>query len=117
MIAPDERRRVAEWYRGLADEVADWGEANPWWYVMKGVYGDVARHDTNELFHRLADFIDPTCKVVIDQVDDGEFGAHELYLCCSNCGNQNMQDRFTGKPHNFCPNCGARVMLRKDKLS
>lgn len=61
---------------------------------------------------RLADLIDPTCDIAIGQVDDDEWGAHEIYECCSNCGNQNMRDRFTGKPYRFCPNCGARVVER-----
>lgn len=59
---------------------------------------------------KLADLIDPRCDIATDQVDDGEWGAHEIYECCSNCGNQNMRDRFTGKPYRYCPNCGARVM-------
>lgn len=61
------------------------------------------------LYARLADLIDPTCEIATDQVDDGEWGAHDIYECCSECGNQNMRDRFTGKPYRFCPHCGARV--------
>lgn len=66
--------------------------------------------DFDSLLPALADLIDSTCEIVTDQVDDGEWGAHEFYECCSNCGNQNMRDRFTGKPHRYCPNCGARVV-------
>lgn len=33
--------------------------------------------------------------------------AHE-HACCSECGYGNV-DLFNGRPHNYCPNCGAKM--------
>ena len=112
----DERREVAKRLRKESKTVIRSGErlwtrleiaVNGWKY---GDDFDESYVHYNDVFARLADLIDPTCKIVTDQVDDGEWGAHETYVCCSNCGNQNMFDRFTRKPHRFCPHCGARVV-------
>lgn len=106
---PDERRRVAEelrkGYKGSRPLVT---------VVLGDSASNIPELRINQLFNRLADLIDPTCEVVTDQVDDGEFGAHEYYECCSNCGNQNMRDRFTGELHNCCPRCGRRVVTGEE---
>ena len=38
--------------------------------------------------------------------------AHE-HAHCSECGYGNV-DLFNGRPHNYCPNCGAKMDGRKN---
>lgn len=57
MPSLDEHREVAARLRDYID--FDFGDSNPYWYVMKAIYGDVAIHGDNELFNRLADLIEP----------------------------------------------------------
>lgn len=38
--------------------------------------------------------------------------AHE-HAHCSECGYGNV-DSFDGRPHNYCPNCGAKMDGRKN---
>lgn len=106
----DERIEVAAKLRGPFDVCECVGHT----YINGTLYGmQVCARDELALrdgMRHLADLIDPTCDIATDQVDDGEWGAHEIYECCSNCGNQNMRDRFTGKPYRFCPHCGSRVV-------
>ena len=106
----DERREVAERLRATKAECDERGY--PWMVedLMQALGFGTYEDGDEGIFDRLADLIDPTCQIVTDQVDDGEWGAHETYVCCSNCDNQNMFDRFTRKPHRFCPCCGARVV-------
>lgn len=59
MPTNEERREVAHNLRETSDAISDWGDSNPYWYVMKCVYGDVEIHNDNELLYRLADLIDP----------------------------------------------------------
>lgn len=59
MPTNEERREVARKLRETSDEIRYWLDTNPYWYVMKCVYGDVEIHDDNELFYRLADLIEP----------------------------------------------------------
>jgi len=110
-MTSDERREVAARLR----EDAGCSESSPREVVERYIGVEYDGEDvleesyTSESLLRLADLIDQTCEIATDQVDDGEWGAHDIYECCSECGNQNMRDRFTGKPYRFCPHCGARV--------
>ena len=59
-----------------------------------------------EIFSRLADIIDLTCKL---KIQDG-------HACCGNCGHrlageyedEDEEDHWCFRP--YCPDCGARVM-------
>lgn len=57
-ITPEERCKVAARLRQYADGF-DFGDANPIWYVMKAVFGDVRKRRYGELFACLADLIEP----------------------------------------------------------
>ena len=59
MPTNEERSEVARKLRETSDEIRYWCDINPYWYVMKCIYGDVEIHDDNELFYRLADLIEP----------------------------------------------------------
>lgn len=114
MASSDERREVAATLRDAKRKCEERGYP---WMTDDLILAIGYEHDyeaDNGIFDRLADLIDPTCEIATYQVDDGEWGAHEIYECCSNCGNQNMRDRFTGKPYRFCPHCGSRVVSHDD---
>lgn len=131
-----ERQEVAARLRQYAGGF-DFGDADPIWYVMKAVFGDVHKHEYGELFSRLADLIDhPTCEYLpcayaIWYDDDGEehedtkleaLGTSENTYC-SVCGYEMMTGDegwfdYERKEHgnrliprfNYCPSCGARVV-------
>ena len=109
MPTNEERSEVAARLRQYID--FDFEDSNPYWYVMKAIYGDVAIHGDNELFARLADLIEPeerTCRIKQHR--------------CTNCDYE-INDRAYfvkveldggawtaySRTANFCPNCGARV--------
>ena len=130
MPTNEERREVARKLRETSDEIRDWCDTNPYWYVMKCIYGDVEIHDDNELFYRLADLIEPeperTCNVI--------FRSHEmsqtqtvLVKSCSGCGFEFGTETKNTFPFevtinsisipNYCPNCGAKVIQESEKSS
>lgn len=106
-ITPEERRKVAEKLRQYVNGF-DFGDANPVWYVMKSVFGDVHKREYSELFTRLANLIDPTCEL---KIQDG-------HACCGNCGHilageyESEEDYWCFRP--YCPDCGARVVRDDD---
>lgn len=71
-------------------------------------------YDYANLFNRLADLIDPTCKnrqVDINKMAPIEFRADNFI--CSNCGETFCADKEgVNAPidWSYCPNCGARVV-------
>ena len=112
----DERIEVAERLRGkLVRELGF--TAGSIAYAMsytapKGVVGDAAISD---LLNRLADLIDPTCRVSDEEV------AHQPTLdalavhvyTCSACHNSfYMADVCCHPKPAYCPYCGARVVER-----
>ena len=105
MTAPtrDERREVAATLRD-AKRKCD-GRGYPW-TTDDLILAIGYEHDyeaDNGIFDRLADLIDPTCKVV-------PFDEESMRLPhCSVC----MQPILKPWP-NFCPNCGARVVSGDD---
>lgn len=98
-----ERREVARKLRETSDEIRDWCDTNPYWYVMKCIYGDVEIHDDNELFYRLADLIEPeperTCRKVPGRMRYGERKPK-----CSECGYSLGDPRWF-----YCPKCGGKI--------
>lgn len=118
MVTSDERREVAGLMR---DEAAgfrlgeDYGEALT---VDLGdvpaIFQDITHYAgldgvvrADAIFDRLADLIDPTCRVVStisqDWSDGSTFYAHEL-----SCGHTYTTD--WPEPPAYCAECGARVV-------
>lgn len=60
----------------------------------------------SDAFNRLADLIDPTCEL---KIQDG-------HACCGNCGHilageyESEEDYWCFRP--YCPDCGTRVVRR-----
>lgn len=65
-------------------------------------------HDYANLLNRLADLIDPTCEL---KIQDG-------HACCGNCGHilageyESEEDYWCFRP--YCPDCGTRVVRDDD---
>ena len=58
----------------------------------------------SDVFNRLADIIDPTCKDVSEPPNNG-FAPVPVFKC-SECGCQHISPKYV----RYCPNCGARVV-------
>lgn len=104
MVTNEERREVARKLRATSDEIRDWCDTNPYWYVMKCVYGDVEIHDDNELFYLLADLIEPEP----ERTCENESSKPGIFTC-SYCGADFYDAEISGD-WNYCPNCGAKVI-------
>lgn len=117
VVSIDERREVAARLRKYID--FDFGDSNPYWYLMKAVYGDVAIHDDNELFDCLADLIEPeperTCckELMVWFLPATEFTPYREveYFGCSWCGEYLSDTDCYGLDDgpNYCSNCGRMV--------
>lgn len=113
MKTSNERRRVAERLRDAADypgyEIRYMeqfiGE------LREDVFSDLCSDaDYSEIFQRLADLIDPTCR---------DIGDIHVFVC-SKCGCELDVDDREGEPTmwdggapavpRYCPNCGSRVV-------
>ena len=57
-----------------------------------------------DVFSRLADLIDPTCKDVSEPPKDGFTPVP--FFKCSECGCQHISPEYV----RYCPGCGARVV-------
>lgn len=113
----EERREAAERLRVYVHDF-DFGDADPFWYVMKAVFADCKSHSYYEIFARLADLMDPTCSMdAIDTGEQADYDCREHIMHCKNCGaefgyvlfSEDGDVSMDDKP-NFCPNCGARVV-------
>lgn len=106
MVTNEERREVARKLRETSDAIRDWRDSNPYWYVMKCIYGDVEIHDDNELFCRLADLIEP------EQERTCEWHQDENGLYHTSCGE--IYETIAGTREEngimFCPYCGREVV-------
>lgn len=117
MINLNERCEVAVRLRQYASDF-DFGDSNPYLYVQKAVFGDVVKHDDRETFSRLADLIDPTCRIICvdDTYNTPEVGRIDCWHYeCNRCGSE-MDDSDMDaldneiQPFDYCPYCGARVI-------
>lgn len=97
------REEVAERLRVYATGF-DFGESNPLWYVEKAVFNDIKIRNSGRVFSRLADFIDPVCRLVEVNDDDGT-----KYIC-SNCGCFYVKDLQLLDGFKYCPVCGVRTV-------
>lgn len=109
MPTNEERREIAHSLRETSDAISDWGDSNPYWYVMKCVYGDVEIHNDNELLYRLADLIEPEPERIAKKIKHGK--VHEFKQCysCSKCSYGWHEDIYD-KPFSYCPNCRAKLV-------
>ncbi len=117
------REEVAERLRVYATDF-DFGDSNPIWYVEKAVFNDIRIREHGRVFARLADLIDPTCRIYYTDTSTNtpDTGYEpDGYYSCSCCGE--LDDRFAEMwddyqasdyegepPFRYCPNCGARVV-------
>lgn len=69
---------------------------------------DMMISERKQMVNRLADLIDPTCEL---KIQDG-------HACCGNCGHrlageyEAEEDYWCFRP--YCPDCGARVVREDD---
>ena len=76
--------------------------------IYQAVFGrqpvDMMISERKQMFNRLADLIDPTCEL---KIQDG-------HACCGNCGHrlageyEEDEGYWCFRP--YCPDCGARVV-------
>lgn len=105
-MTSDERCEVAERLRVYSHDF-DFGDSNPFWYVAKAAFGDVDVHTYYSVFARLADLIDPTCKVVGTTLQTWSDGSRAYYHELS-CGH--TCETVWANPPGYCDECGARVV-------
>lgn len=124
----DERREVAERIRALPSDIystiKEWekdglfigatlcDEAD-YSQIHNAVFGCfppeyIHPGDREELHERLADLIDPTCKVSSVETYDDELGQLEGWEFHLTCGHSFQ--RPWNEPPAYCPECGARVV-------
>lgn len=117
------REEVAERLRVYATDF-DFGDSNPIWYVEKAVFNDIRIREQGKVFSRLADLIDPTCRIyytdTTTNTPDRGYNP-DGYYSCSRCGEldsafEYMWDDYQARgyegepPFRYCPHCGARVV-------
>lgn len=107
-VTPRERREVAKSLRYLADLPGGPLENDEQFTaVLKyWIFVDFKRYSYDETLTRLADLIDPTYEL---KIQDG-------HACCGNCGHilageyESEEDYWCFRP--YCPDCGARAVRR-----
>lgn len=111
MATSDERRReVAENLREIDEAwptLVDDLEEDPLRFGALAMAGILACVDDRAVFRRLADLIDPTCKLRFDSV-------HQDFVC-THCGAwfdgfQTYDGHGKWNDMRYCPKCGARVV-------
>lgn len=113
MTSSDERIEIAGRMRGPFDMCECVGHT----YINGTLYGmQVCARDELALrngMRRLADLMDPTCRLVRKQVRAGGPQMYKTLWCCSRCGLPLAESKYKGHmpfvADNFCPRCGARV--------
>lgn len=71
---------------------------------LKHIVGAKLNENSSQLFSKLADLIDQTCEL---KIQDG-------HACCGNCGHtlsgeyESEEDYWCFRP--YCPDCGVRVV-------
>lgn len=105
-ITAQDRRDIAENLRSIAEfpgrhvrYVEQFKEL-----LEDEIFPDVEYHDYSDMFEQLANLIDPTCEL---KIQDG-------HACCGNCGHilageyESEEDYWCFRP--YCPDCGTRVV-------
>lgn len=106
MTSQDERIEAAKRLREYSNDSLKGGS------LLKTLKDVTGAGSWRYVLDALADMIDPTCEVVVEEPGGGvdEFVAQMLGMVCSRCGRDMPRDRFTGAYPNYCPSCGARVV-------
>ena len=106
-VTPRERREVAKSLRYLADLPGGPLENDGQFVaVLKyWIFADFKRYSYDETLTRLADLIDPTCSLTLDEELSQELQG-EMFRC-NKCNA--AFPRINGE-YRYCPNCGARVV-------
>lgn len=119
----DERREVAARLRSAAKTES--GSPDYLWNRLEIAvngwrFGDVIDESYvfyNSVLARLADLIDPTCKVM-EVPDNDELKIRVVSgFMCKRCGHEDIVERNcdgSAEPPRFCPHCGARVVSHDD---
>lgn len=116
MLTNDERREVAARIRELRKHA--WDESSVF-DLLGCVVEEHGMDDTDQLFARLADLIEPeperTCRCGVKTIGqvfpdgfdfDGEYTT--VYIFPLSCGHEVRS--LTNRIPRFCPNCGAKVV-------
>lgn len=119
------REEVAKLFRKAGENAGDWCDgADTAFYKIDVIIGTYDSSSYSDFFNRLADLIDPTCRIVyVDEsystpdagrVDEWHY---ECSRCCYELSDGEM-DEFEGGalPFRYCPNCGARVVRKPETL-
>ena len=100
------RQEVAKLLRKAGKNAGDWCDsADEAFEKVDTIIGTYDSCKYSDFFSRLADLIDPTCEL---KIQDG-------HACCGNCGHilageyEAEEDYWCFRP--YCPDCGARVAL------
>lgn len=96
----------------------DWLDENAAFDTVDEIIGTDDSAQYEPFFNRLADLIDPTCRIAyIDESWSSPDVGHidEWHYECSRCCyelNDEEMDEFEGGalPFRYCPDCGARVV-------
>lgn len=77
----------------------------------------VTSYDADALHMAVKTIEQEPCEDAVTPVKTGQWvfidKAHE-HAYCSECGYGNV-DLFNGRPHNYCPNCGAKMDEEEEK--
>lgn len=110
----DERRELARKLREAAIDDGHVGRPygeQGFQVTLRRIIG-TSNPKRSTLYARLADLIDPTCKVM-EVPDNDEFMVRVVSgFVCKRCGHEAIVERNcdgSAEPPRFCPCCGARV--------
>lgn len=107
MTSDEKRREVAQTLRWLDESIDERGESRPLEHdamLLRAIRAVVGKGD---IFHLLADLIDPTCHLVETTSEEGFYGP-EIFHHELSCGHTCHTD--CPEPPAFCDECGARVV-------
>lgn len=106
MIVMINRQEVAKLLRKAGKNAGDWCDsADEAFEKVDTIIGTYDSCKYSDFFNRLADLIDPTCHLALDEELSQEFQG-EMFRC-SKCGA--AFPRINGE-YRYCPSCGARVV-------
>ena len=110
-MTSDERREVArklhnigDWFDEIAPTYVDIRDAG---MVINDAIGTANSNDDSwaEFFWHLADLMDPTCHIALDDLASQQ--CMGPMLSCDRCG---AAFPSINEDYNYCPHCGARVI-------
>ena len=115
MISNDERREIAARLRELADAnegCIGMDRVNSVLPVAHEILGTLGLSSVADVLRRHADLIEPEPERTCKMIPNGEDGICAT-LTCSECGNCESVYAVCADDFNFCPNCGAKVIVNE----